>query len=301
MRPMLAAPYSSVLARWPLYATPKIDGIRAVVLSGLALGRSLKPFPNPIIRAALADPTLEGCDGELVVLNPDGTIAEFHKTSSFVNSRELGQSLPSWAYFIFDLIVPNTPHKDRLKKLEEKAKSWPSFAKLLAPKVCWNPSEAASFAGECLEKGFEGICLRDPEAYYKYGRSTQAEQALLKWKPFAEAEGRIVGFCPLTHNLNPTQINPLGLTERSSRKEGLVESDKLLGALEVESPYFTKPFWLGSGFTESQRRELWARRQSLLGALVTFKWQPYGSTPEAPRFPVFKCIRWDKETEEEEQ
>ena len=45
-KPMLASPMELEHVRWPMYASVKLDGIRAVVRDGKLLSRSLKPIPN---------------------------------------------------------------------------------------------------------------------------------------------------------------------------------------------------------------------------------------------------------------
>jgi len=68
---MLAATVKSVGdLRFPLLASPKLDGIRAIVRNGQVLGRSLKPLPNKLIQRMLGREDLEGLDGELIVGNP---------------------------------------------------------------------------------------------------------------------------------------------------------------------------------------------------------------------------------------
>jgi DNA ligase 1 len=46
-KPMLAVDCGDVNAlRFPLFASPKLDGVRAVVMNGGLMSRSLKPIPN---------------------------------------------------------------------------------------------------------------------------------------------------------------------------------------------------------------------------------------------------------------
>ena len=52
---------------FPLYATPKIDGLRCLVIDGVATSRSLKPIPNRFVQSVLGTHLLDGLDGELVV------------------------------------------------------------------------------------------------------------------------------------------------------------------------------------------------------------------------------------------
>mgnify|MGYP006263262291 CR=1 FL=1 len=49
-QPMLAGTLESLAdVRYPVYATPKIDGIRCIKVGGRALTRTFKPIPNVYI------------------------------------------------------------------------------------------------------------------------------------------------------------------------------------------------------------------------------------------------------------
>jgi hypothetical protein len=63
---MLAAAYrEGVDLSFPLLATPKIDGVRALVVDGRLVSRSFKLIPNVALRAALETMLPEGADGEI--------------------------------------------------------------------------------------------------------------------------------------------------------------------------------------------------------------------------------------------
>ena len=52
-RPMLAAAYNGEILNFPLLATPKVDGVRALVINGNLVSRSFKSIPNVAIRSLL--------------------------------------------------------------------------------------------------------------------------------------------------------------------------------------------------------------------------------------------------------
>jgi DNA ligase 1 len=65
-RPMLAAAYrDGVYLSFPLLATPKIDGVRAIMVNGRLVSRSFKLIPNANLRMELESLLLEGADGEI--------------------------------------------------------------------------------------------------------------------------------------------------------------------------------------------------------------------------------------------
>ena len=66
-KPLLAKDYDPALLRFPVLASPKIDGVRATVLNNQLVSRSLKPIPNKLVFKALSNSALHGVDGELTV------------------------------------------------------------------------------------------------------------------------------------------------------------------------------------------------------------------------------------------
>lgn len=95
-RPMLSATVTEVAAlRFPLLASHKLDGIRALVLGGVVVSRNLKPIPNRHVQALFGRREYEGLDGgpalpDLPGRAPPGRplIAGPHKTSNTVPFTE---------------------------------------------------------------------------------------------------------------------------------------------------------------------------------------------------------------------
>jgi len=280
MKPMLAAAVEDVATlRYPLVATPKIDGIRCVIWEGRVLARSLKPIPNVFVRESLAGAP-EGLDGELIVG------ATFQSTTSGVMSHT---GNPDFTFWVFDLIS-DLPYEARLAALD----ALPLPARVERVPWVWvrSPEELLAYEAQCLDLGFEGVCLRTPKSPYKFGRSTLREGYLLKLKRFEDAEAVVVGFEEQMRNENALQVNELGYAKRSSAQEGLVGKGTL-GKLVVEKDGVR--FGIGTGFTDAQRAEVWANRGKYLGAIVRYKSQPYG-VKDAPRLPVFLGWRDPKDT-----
>lgn len=284
---MLASPCEDLGAiRYPVLATPKIDGIRCVIRNGRALSRSLKPIANRFVAATLAG--LPPFDGEIVV---PGT---FQDVTSGIMSTE---GSPDFRYKIFDMVPPegtDIPYCQRMENLRQTAS-------LLGPGPIADrrldflfPIEISSraqldlYLQQCLAAGHEGVMVRDPFGGYKYGRATLKQGWLTKVKPFEDAEAMIIGFEEQMKNGNEATTDNLGHTERSSHKANLVPKGTL-GALVVESEKFGQ-FNIGTGFDDAFRAEVWANRDAYLGKLVTFRYQAIG-TKDKPRIPSFKGIR----------
>ena len=269
---------------YPLLASPKLDGIRAVVLDGQLVSRKLKPIPNDFIRNALSRPCLDGLDGELIVGSPtDPDI--YLKTNSAVMSKS---GDPDFTYFVFD--IHNMPAKfsDRLAELSEQASVDPRIV-ALEHKTINNEAELIAYQEWCLEQGYEGVMLRRPSASYKYGRSTLKEQTLVKLKVFEDGEATVLGMTEEMHNANEATTNALGHTERSSHKANKVGKGRM-GTLVVRDLDTNVEFEIGGGFTAAHRQEFWDQAGAVVGRIVKYKHFPHGAKNK-PRHPIFLGFR----------
>lgn len=298
---------------YPVIASPKLDGIRTLIHPQHgAVTRSLKPIPNRHTRSYInalmsAIPLMSGLDGELMAgrqINwTDDDI--FNKTTRAVMSHG-GE--PKMVYWLFDSFYAPTLNY-HARSLLIPRNILPEIVKLQDPNpdviflavesaLCNNTFEVLDYEKRCLERGFEGVMLRDPLKPYKFGRSaiTKTQQHLIKLKRFVDDEAIITGFEELQHNENTQEMDAFGLAERSSCKAGL-KAGGTLGALVVEvltGRYKGCEFKIGTGFNQELRAHIWEERGSYyLGKVITFKYQDCGSI-DAPRFPVFKGFRGDE-------
>jgi DNA ligase-1 len=296
-RPMLAAKIKDMKdIQYPVCVTPKIDGIRCVtreklivdLFSGVnvePVSRYLNVIPNKFVQRTLGEYGLAGLDGELIVLNDDGSMQTYNQTQSAIMSQE-GE--PNFRYMVFDLVEP-VPYWDRMDWLRHRM-SFPKDSRLMKvlPNLVENENQLLAYEQACLETGYEGVMLRSIDGAYKFGRSTAKQGWLLKLKRFTDDEATVIGFEELMRNENEAVINALGLTERSDHQANKVPANTL-GALICLSNDSIK-FNIGTGFTEADRQEIWDNRDKYLNAKVKFKYQPHG-VKEAPRCPVFIGFR----------
>lgn len=284
-KPLLAAKADLAKVRYPVLASPKLDGIRCLVHGGVAVTRSLKPIKNKIIAAALSKPEYEGLDGEIMTYY-SGLMEEFNTVQSKVMSADADPG--TWTFVVFDDHTGEGGYKYRLAALFNRVEGMPNIS-VLNHAAVFNRDALNEVVDKHVEQGFEGTMVRDPNGPYKYGRSTVNEGTLLKIKAFEDDEATIVGTVELMRNRNEARTNALGHTERSSHAENK-EPANILGALRVK--WRDKEFELGTGFTQADREELWRDREQLIGKLVTFKYQQV-SHLGVPRFPVFLGMRRD--------
>lgn len=283
MKPMLASPAGPIIP-YPMLLSPKLDGIRCLIIDGVAVGRSLKPIPNKHAQRLFGRPELNGLDGELIVGSPTAKDV-FQQTSSGVMSIE-GE--PEVMFHVFDDFMETGGFQRRLHTAHRRIKKQ-KFCEPVPHDQILNEDQLAEWEQDYLAMGYEGVMLRHPDGPYKHGRSTAKEAWLLKVKRFEDGEARIIGFRALMHNANEAKRNELGYLERPSHKAGKV-SKQTLGALIVKDLKTGVEFDIGTGFTADQRQLLWSVGDNLIGRIVKYKSQPTG-VKEKPRFPVFLGFR----------
>lgn len=299
-RPMLAGECNIDAIQYPVYVSPKLDGIRCVIRDGKALTRSLRPVPNDHIRNVLESLNLPDFDGELLIRSKPGLAllpnfnAPFNEVSSAVMSKE---GTPDFLFAVFDQVMGGAAFTKRLRSAQDWCQwiyqsSSPIPVMVVSHDECDNWNQLSVWNETFLRYGFEGTMIRKPDGPYKQGRSTTKEGYLLKLKPFDDGEAVIVGYVEQQHNQNQATTNALGLTERSTNAEGMVPAGTLgtLVVRGVRGQFDGVQFEIGTGFTAVQRQAIWNNRPYYEGAIVKFKYQKHGSV-DRPRIPVFLGFR----------
>ena len=76
-KPMLAGTMKNeALLKFPVLASPKLDGFRCLKLDGKCLTRSFKPLGNNFVREWIEANVPDGMDGELMLADPKATFGE---------------------------------------------------------------------------------------------------------------------------------------------------------------------------------------------------------------------------------
>jgi DNA ligase-1 len=285
MKPMLAAtlkdPHTDIPKWEDLVASPKLDGIRAIVRDGVVLSRALKPIPNKYVQHVFSK--FDRLDGELIVGDPVDPAA-YRNTMSGVMSIE-GE--PDVKFWVFDY-QDQGRYLDRFGHIIRYGLEDPLLEVVRTDEVL-GPDHFLEVYKNYLEIGYEGIMLRSTQAEYKHGRSTLKQGSLIKYKPIQDSEAMVIGFTEKLHNANEATTNELGYTARSSHKANMVPMNTL-GALVCSSPEYDEYFQVGTGFDDATRKYIWENKDDLLNSVITFKHLPYGGK-DRPRHPVFKGFR----------
>ena len=180
IKPLLATKAEFDKIQYPVLATPKLDGIRCLMVDGVAMSRSMKPIPNQFVQEQLKG--LHGLDGELMV-NGD-----FNQVQSGI-MKKAGE--PDFTFHVFDKWDRDYGYGLCMEDMD-----WLGInntrAKLLLPNTVNNERELTLYLEHCLKQGYEGIMIRQPNSKYKFGRSTVKEGILLKIKKFFDDEAELL-------------------------------------------------------------------------------------------------------------
>lgn len=287
MKVMLASPLKGNVS-FPVYVSPKIDGVRAVILNGKVMSRSMKPIPNKYVQKLFGKPEYDGLDGELVVGRPN-LPDTFRKTTSGVMSKE-GE--PDVYFYVFDdYSSPSDPFYLRLASILSRFNYdiKPEYRLIPVKHItAYTYEEINVYEEQYLNQGYEGIMLRSPHGPYKFGRSTSREGYLLKVKRFLESDAEILEVVEEMHNTNKAVRNAAGNLERSTAKAGLVGKGRA-GAL-IGRDIHTGVEVRASGFTDQVADFLWAHRNTLVGEIFKYQYFPHGGK-DKPRHPIYLGIR----------
>lgn len=273
---------------FPCEASKKIDGEKLIIKDGIMLGRSMKPIKNQWLIDELTD-VIKPL-GRLDNLNLEGEIQVlglFSETSGVLSSHH---KEVDFVYNVFDdFSQQDTPYIARQYGLKLKVGIVSHKRFVCVDSVECNTLEEvlALHAINAQDESLDGTIVRSAWGRYKNGRSTPTEGYIVKLKDFDDCEVIVIGYEELMRNTNEAKVNPLGRTERSSAKAGLVQGGTL-GALvcTLEGVQFN----VGTGFTARERQKMWKTKESLIGRTAKIKYMGL-SKIGCPRHPVFLGFR----------
>ena len=246
------------------------------------------PIPNKYTQAMFGRPEFEGLDGELIVgKGTDKNLMQ--QTMSGVMSIE-GE--PSVRWCVFDNWKESGTFHERFYLTKHGGYDQHENGSItVVPHFVVNSFDDVLRMEETfVDRGYEGVMLRDPNGPYKEGRSTLKQGWLLKVKRFVDAEIEITGFVEQQRNDNEATIDERGYTKRSSSKAGKADAG-VLGAIlgtcisKNDRFYGVENIEVGTGFTAEQRKNLWEGRKYLIGKVLKYKYFPVGCK-DKPRHPV---------------
>lgn len=300
-----------VVLDYPLYASPKIDGVRGCGFGGNLLTRSGKRFANQWTSNLFTGDVFDGLDGELIIGEPNDPKI-FHKTSGPLRRME---GMPEVTWYIFDDFTdPAAPFISRMAavraRVEEinfmmnaSAFGRGDFLKVVEQVIVNNDAELLAYEEKCVSMGYEGVMVRKPEGQYKHGRSTLRQGWLLKVKRFIHSEATITGYEQEYENTNEAFLDELGRQKRSTAQEGLVPVERLAKFI-CHSDDWPEPFAVScTSMTHKEREEAWQKIKAdpnhFIDELCRFKHFPHGAK-DRPRHPLYDGLRDKADTSKDE-
>ena len=279
---------------YPVYVSPKLDGMRVMKLDGQTWTNNLNPVANDHVRTWIENNVPEGCDGELCLPNMTEPLEQVMSAFRSVKGK------PEFVFAAFDVVQADKGFAARLDYLKRAQRNYESRgvqgtgSMVIVPQILVeSPEELHDYTAQFLEMGYEGLMVRSPGGKYKAGgRSTLREGWLLKFKPWHDEEGTIVDVEEEMTNHNEDRTST---GARSTAKAGKVPTGRA-GALVFEFDDGTRSSV--GGLTDVQKETFWAehRDANMVGRRITVKYQAVrgGRAPgEKPRHPQLKGFRDD--------
>jgi DNA ligase 1 len=291
---------NTILKHKPLYAQPKIDGIRCLIVNGRAVSRKFLAIPNNHVRYILEAMGLpSGIDGELVTYT-DSKLDEIYTISSKIMSED---GKPDFKYLIFDYAATDYldhsfdfryngmfPH-DIVKANSQYLQTFHDNTQIVQHDSNVDTLlRVEQFFVE--QQRWEGVMFRDVQSRYKCGRATLNGGELIALKRFKDGEAIVLGMEELMHNESGYDKDKFGRTKRSKLVDAKSASG-LMGKLLVKDAVSGIEFSIGTGFTTEMRKDIFNNfNTKYVGCMLTYKYQAYG-IKNLPRSPVF--INWRKD------
>ena len=287
MKPMLAISYDETKIQFPCICQPKYDGVRCLVFEDdngeiQLISRKGKKYNIPHIKQwASEHRELLPLDGELYN-HKELTFQEI--VSAVKKESEITSQI---SYVVYDIPIPDVKFSlmisfpdfrtddytadatmvchghNRLSMLEKLSKvNNLGPIKITQSRICNSFDDIKKYHDECVEDGYEGIIIRNPNGMYEFGfRSNN----LIKYKEFVDSEFTIVDVVEATGRDAGTAVF-VCVTE-----DGKTFNVKPKGSKKLRSEYFSN-------------------REKYINKKLTVKYQGL-SDDGIPRFPSGIAIR----------
>lgn len=267
---------------YPLFASPKYDGVRCVVKGSQCMSRTFIPLPSQHVQDQFN--IFEHMDGEIIEGNAADPLC-YNRTQSHVMSFN---KPGDFSYNIFDYTHPDwlsKPFYERYAEAQRLVEDSNGELKIIEHVDIVDEDELLEYEAKCLNMGFEGIMMRNPVAPYKQGRATWKQAMIFKLKRFEDGEGTIIGMIEQNTNTNVLETDALGYAKRSTEKAGMVKANTVGRFIVL---FEGKELDVAPGsFTHAERQHAWNNRENYINSKtikLKFRFMRHGSK-DKPRFP----------------
>ena len=279
---------------YPLYASPKLDGVRGGVQGGILVSRNGRPIANAAAQNLFGRKVYEGLDGELTA-GPSSGPDVFNRTVRVTQRRDANAA--DLRFNVFDCHDRSTTFTRRYDELRATMSQCAGVGihivkqtLIAAPRGLTKAEGAAACAAQlqvfeekCLAQGYEGVMLRrDTAGPYMEKRSTLREFALVKFKRFDYSEARIVAIHPLEHNLTNGKT---ATGARSTKRSGITVDASQIGSATVRDVKSGVEFNISVSGDALRAWPGWQHHGNWLNIKIRYKFFPTGNVAK-PRFPT---------------
>ena len=262
--------------KYPVRVEPKLDGLRCIAVKHAGVvtlftrsGTQLETLPR--IKAAL-----EAAPYDDIVLDGESLGETWNDSASVMMSHKTAKDDSNIVFHVFDA-VPYEDWKSQTSAdlLEERVQLVNEMVRAInSPAVrqvdgttVSNDSDLMSFYKECMDKGYEGVMIKNLSTPYLFKRSN----SVMKMKPVSTFEGIVISHYE---------------GNRGSKREGLWGGFNVL----MTNGITTK---VGGGFTDALKAEIDMDPNAWIGKILEVEGQPDPLTDDGftkdgkVRFPVF--------------
>jgi hypothetical protein len=262
--------------RYPVRVEPKLDGLRCIAIKHGGVVTMFTRSGSEIDTLPTVKSALESAPWDDFVLDGEVMGRDWNESASVVMSKKNNKDDSGMIYNVFDAMhfddwrtqANESPLPERVELVNELVTQVESdHVTTVVGSTVNDHSELMAFYSKTMEKGYEGIMLKDIRSPYVFKRS----DAVLKLKPVTTYEGVVVGHYE---------------GNRGTKREGLWGGFLVL----MPNGIVTK---CGGGFNDKQRAEISIDPDSWIGRIVELEGQPDPLTADGltadgkVRFPVF--------------
>ena len=276
------------LIPFPVYASPKEDGFRAMVQGGVLVSRNGLPIRNKELQARYGRAAYEGLDGELTAGPPNGAEV-FNRTSKIVTKATADAM--DVRFNVIDYMASKNAVQFSLEQRISVLKA--NYSKyegdptiqVIPQTLIKTITQLKAYEQRTLKQGYEGVMLRRadqgvyPQKPGKENRSTLREFYLVRMKRFENADAVIVSVRPLEHNMNTGRTDA---GKRSSKKAGMVVDATKVGSATLRDCKTGKTFDTNIGAERLRTWAGWKDEKKWKGVKVRYRYQLCG-TIDKPR------------------
>jgi DNA ligase-1 len=262
--------------KYPVRSDAKLDGLRCIAVKkgGVVTlytrnGTVLETLPN-------ISSSVENLSSDNFVFDGEVMGESWNDSASVVMSSKSKKDDATMRYHIFDYIPladwqnksTSLTYRERLELLAKTLGDDPHSTgpfRYVEHEMCENEQQLRAFYEKCLEKGYEGVMLKDLDAQYKWKRTS----AILKLKPVSTEEGVVIGW----YNAS-----------KKTKRAGCFGGFRVL----TSNGAITR---VGGGYSDKLKSEINDDPDSWIGRIVECEHQPPFTKTGALRFPVFTRFR----------